>query len=155
MNPISILEGALAGVVAAISYAVIRGAVMLMRRRAQVRYIRKMLEDYAKEIIKTKDVPGPPGSGVEVIPAERILHEIHKGFQAEMQNVLAHMANDLSQKQRFHLHQALSRYSRVISSLHQDSQKIVHVAIVEKAYALFTRLPWLKLEPIIDMRNMK
>ena len=155
MNPIGILEGALAGVVAAISYAAIRGAAMLIRRRAQVQYIRKMLEDYAKSIIETKDIPGPPGSSIEVIPAGRLLHETHRGFQAEMQNVLAHMARDLSQEQRFGLHQAFSRYSRYISSLHQDGQRIVHAAIASDAYAFFTRLPWLKLEPIIDMRNKK
>lgn len=148
-------EGTFAGVVAAISSAAIRGAVILIRRLGQVQYTRKMLEDYAKSIIETKDIPGPPGSSFEVIPAGRLLHETHKGFRAEMHNVLAHIANDLSQKQRFHLHQAFSRYSRYISNLHQDSQRIVPVAIAHDAYAFFTHIPWLKLEPITDRRNKK
>lgn len=155
MNLIGILEGAFAGVVAAVSYATIRGALMLIRRRGQVQYIRKMLEDYAKSIIETKDMPGPPGSRIVVIPEGRLLHETHKGFQAEMQNVFAHMSNDLSKKQCFDLHQAFSRYSRVISVLHQDSKKIVHAAIASNAYAFFTHIPWLKLEPIKDTRNNK
>ena len=145
-----ITEGLIIGVGAGISTTILLGAWRMFvkwgQRREQIAVIREDILKHSKKIFSAIDIPGPPDSNIEIVPADMSRFANYRNLETALEVAFSSRSNALSYKQLSALQAFIEGLRKSLSDLNLDKKKRLPLQqIYRPSYEKLAEEKWLRL----------